>query len=129
MTREHVVTVTLKDCDVQTFCAGGNGGSNQNAKQTGVRIIHRASNAVGEARDSRYQWQNKKAAFRRMSESLKFKQWVRRIAGLDEELPDHRSSAYVRTYNLVDKRVKDHRTGEASANVEAVLNGELDVLT
>lgn len=128
MAREHVVTVTLKDCDVQTFCAGGNGGSNQNAKQTGVRIIHRASNAVGEARDSRYQLQNKKAAFHRMSESLKFKQWAHQVAGMDE-LPDRRSSAYVRTYNLVDKRVKDHRTGEASANVEAVLNGELDVLT
>lgn len=65
-------SVTMKDCDLQTFTSGGKGGQHQNRSQTGVRIIHRASGARGEARDERSQWQNKKLAWRRMYESPAF---------------------------------------------------------
>lgn len=71
-----IFSVTLKDCDLQTFAAGGKGGQHQNTANTGVRIIHRASGAVGEARDSRSQLQNKRAAWRRMAEHPKFKVWL-----------------------------------------------------
>ena len=125
--RELVLRVTIKDCDVQTFCAGGPGGQKQNASETGVRIIHRASGAVGESREHRTQWQNKKAAFRRMGETPVFKQWVARIAGRDD-IPEPRSSAYVRTYHMVNNRVKDHRTGNQSSQVDAILDGDLDLV-
>lgn len=76
--RQLLLSVTLKDCDVQTFRCGGNGGQNQNKRDTGVRIVHRASGARGEARDERSQLQNKKLAFRRMAESKLFEAWVAR---------------------------------------------------
>lgn len=76
--RELLFSVTLKDCDVDTFRAGGNGGQNQNKRDTGVRITHRASGAVGTARDERSQLQNKRLAFRRMAESALFQAWVAR---------------------------------------------------
>lgn len=76
MDRQLLFSVTLKDCVVQTFHAGGNGGQNQNTRDTGVRIIHKASGARGEARDERSQLQNKKLAFRRMAESKLFRAWV-----------------------------------------------------
>lgn len=82
--RKLVLSVTLADCDVQTFRAGGAGGQNQNKRDTGVRIIHRASGAIGEAREERSQLQNKKTAFRKMSESAKFKLWVKRQCGMDD---------------------------------------------
>ena len=56
--RELLFRVTMKDCDRQTFRAGGKGGQNQNKRDTGVRIIHRASGAVGESREHRTQGQN-----------------------------------------------------------------------
>jgi protein subunit release factor B len=62
MARELVLSVTLKDCEVQTFRAGGKGGQNQNKRDTGVRIIHHPSGARGEARDERSQLQNKRLA-------------------------------------------------------------------
>lgn len=71
--RELLFSVTLKDCDVQTFRAGGKGGQNQNKRDTGVRIIHRASGARGEARDERSQLQNKRLAFKRMAEHPLFR--------------------------------------------------------
>lgn len=71
--RERVLSVTLKDCRVDTFRAGGKGGQNQNKRDTGVRIVHPPSGAVGESREERSQLQNKTKAFRKMAESEKFK--------------------------------------------------------
>ena len=76
--RQLLFSVTLKDCVVQTFRSGGAGGQNQNKRDTGVRIIHRASGARGEARDERSQLQNKKLAWRRMADSAVFRAWVAR---------------------------------------------------
>lgn len=82
--REPTFTVTLKDCDVQTFRAGGPGGQNQNKRDTAVRITHRASGAVGESRDQRTQWANKMQAFNRMAQSKTFTSWVSaRLGGID----------------------------------------------
>ena len=68
-------SVTKKDFDVQTFRSGGKGGQNQNKVESGVRIVHRDSGAVGESREERSQAQNKKIAFHRLVESKKFKAW------------------------------------------------------
>lgn len=81
--RERVFSVTLDDCQVDTFRAGGKGGQNQNKRETGVRITHRESGAVGEARDERSQLQNKKLAFRRMTDTAKFQAWLKRKLGHD----------------------------------------------
>ena len=81
--RTKVLSVTLKDCEVQTFRSGGKGGQNQNKVESGVRVIHHASGARGEARDSRDQPRNKRSAFIRMCETQEFKTWVKQQAGED----------------------------------------------
>jgi len=82
-------SLTKKDFTIQTFTAGGKGGQHQNRSETGVRIIHAASGARGEARDSRSQKQNKSAAFQRLVNSKEFKVWhklevARRLGQLAE---------------------------------------------
>lgn len=86
MDRVKLFSVTLADCEVQTFSAGGPGGQNQNRRSTGVRIIHHPSGARGECREERSQLQNKKKAFRRMGESNAFKAWVRMRSGQDDRI-------------------------------------------
>lgn len=76
--KELVLSVTLQDCDVQTFRSGGPGGQNQNKRDTGVRIIHRASGARGESRQYRTQLENKRAAFKSMANTGQFKSWLRK---------------------------------------------------
>jgi protein subunit release factor A len=79
------VTVTIEDCDVETFRCGGKGGQNVQKRDTGVRIVHRPSGAVGESREERQQIQNKRTAFRRMAESPRFKAWAAMELAAKEE--------------------------------------------
>lgn len=76
--RQLMFSVTLADCEVQTFRSGGPGGQNQNKRDTGVRIIHHPSGARGECREERSQFENKKRAFRKMANSPMFTAWVAR---------------------------------------------------
>jgi protein subunit release factor A len=100
-------SVTLADCDVETFRAGGPGGQNQNKRDTGVRIRHRASGAVGEARDQRSQLQNKKSAFRRMAESQTFRTWVRKQTIKMGPTPEERVAEMMKQPILVEYRDGD----------------------
>ena len=79
MKREWLYSLTKKDFKMQTFRSGGPGGQNQNKRNSGVRIIHPASGAVGESREHKSQFQNKKAAFKRLTEHPKFKIWNARV--------------------------------------------------
>ena len=95
-----VLSVTLDDCILQTFAAGGKGGQHQNTTNTGVRIIHRASGARGEARDNRSQTQNKRAAFLRMTQTGAFKVWLnRQLAG--GPTPEEQVEKDMRSENLL----------------------------
>lgn len=84
--RKPWLSVTIHDCTVQTFRSGGKGGQNQNKRDTGVRVIHEPSGAVGESREERSQLQNKRAAFCRMAESEKFRLWLRKQRGEEARL-------------------------------------------
>lgn len=70
--KELLLSVTLKDCDVQTKRGSGKGGQNRNKRDTAVKIVHRASGAVGESQEQRSQLQNKRAAFLRMAQTPVF---------------------------------------------------------
>lgn len=75
--KELLFSVTEKDLRIDTFRSGGKGGQHQNTRDTGVRITHLESGAVGESREERSQLQNKKKAFKRLVESEKFKNWLK----------------------------------------------------
>lgn len=73
---ELAFSVTLDDCEIQTFAAGGPGGQHQNHNNTAVRIVHRASGAAGTAREERSQLLNKRKAFERMAANPVFQAWI-----------------------------------------------------
>lgn len=75
--KRKLFSVTIKDCKVDYFRCGGNGGQNVNKVETGVRITHEPSGASAKSCDTRHQHQNKVIAFKRMAEHPKFKSWLR----------------------------------------------------
>lgn len=112
------ISLTKKDFVIQTFAAGGPGGQHQNTTNTGVRIIHPASGARGEARDSRSQHQNKQAALRRLTEDPKFKIWVNRQVWHNGMLPEQKVKDDMAPRNLKVEGKKDGKwvpIGESDA--------------
>lgn len=93
--KELLFSVTKKDLDVQTFKSGGAGGQHQNKTDSGVRIRHKESGAVGESREQKSQYQNKRIALKRLTENKKFKLWLNRKA-----------------IEIIDKKTLDQRVKE-----------------
>ena len=77
MNRKPLFSVTKSDLRIDTFTVPGPGGGGKDTSNTGVRITHMASGAVGEGRKERRQSSNKEEAFRKMAEHPKFKSWMK----------------------------------------------------
>lgn len=120
--------ITMKDCRMDTFSVSGAGGQRRDHTNTGVRITHIASGATGIGSESRKQIDNKRTAFVRMANSPTFRDWASAQTGLGESMPVVQETQVIRTYNLVDNRVVDHRTKKKSALVDSILNGDLDLV-
>lgn len=78
MTNKRLLfSVTKNDFDMQTFSVGGHGGSGKDTSNSGVRLTHRASGAVGEGREHRTNTMNRESAFRKLVETSKFRTWLK----------------------------------------------------
>jgi protein subunit release factor B len=107
--RKKLFSVTRADLEVQTFCSGGPGGQHQNKTASGVRIVHRASGAVGESRSERSQYQNKRLAMERLAKSGKFRVWInRRVREIEAgETIDQRVERLLSPENLKIETIGD----------------------
>lgn len=83
--REILFSVTTSNgLVVETFRSGGKGGQNVNKVETGARIKHPESGAIGESTEERGQLLNKRIALKRMAATPQFKWWVaRKVRELD----------------------------------------------
>lgn len=103
MAKELLFSITRKDFRIDTFRAGGKGGQKQNKTNSGVRITHIESGAVGESREERSQHVNKERAFKRCIESEVFKSWHRRKTAeilADKAAIDRKVSDSMKTSNI-----------------------------
>lgn len=77
MQREPLVSVTADNCRWDYFRGTGPGGQKRNKTSNCARCTHEPSGAVGEARESRSQRENREVAFGRMARSQRFQTWLR----------------------------------------------------
>lgn len=76
MKKEKIFSLKKDDFEIQTFKSGGKGGQHQNKTDSGVRIIHKETGISSESRSEKSQHQNKKIAFKKLTENPKFKVWL-----------------------------------------------------
>jgi peptide chain release factor 2 len=120
-----------QDLDIVAFVrASGPGGQNVNKVASAVRIVHKPTGIAVTCSVERSQQQNRRLAMAILTSKLEAIEQAKRDEELKAVVGDPKAVSFgsqIRSYVLDDRRVKDHRTGVETANVESVLDrGELD---
>ena len=124
------VKIEEKDLRIDTYRAGGHGGQHINVTDSAVRITHLPTGIVATCQNERSQHKNKAMAMKvlraRLYDFYK-RQQDEEMAKLEGEKAPIAWGSQIRSYVLAPyQMVKDHRTGEETGNVTAVLDGDLD---
>jgi len=124
------IEVNEKDLRVDTYRSSGAGGQHVNVTDSAVRITHIPSGIVVTCQNQRSQHQNREVAMHILKSrlyELELEKKRAETAQLEETKRDISFGSQIRNYVLHPYRLaKDVRTKYETADVDAVLDGDLD---
>jgi len=124
------IEVNEKDLRVDTYRSSGAGGQHVNVTDSAVRITHIPTGIVVTCQNQRSQHQNREVAMHILKSRLYDLEMEKRraeTAQLEESKRDISFGSQIRNYVLHPYRLaKDVRTKYETADVDAVLDGDLD---
>lgn len=125
------ITIDPEDIRVDTYRSGGAGGQHVNKTDSAVRITHLHTGTVVQCQSERSQTQNRAYAMRILQAKLleiKRKEQEAELSELRGEQSDIAWGSQIRSYVFHPySMVKDHRTNAETGNVNAVMDGEIDL--
>ena len=125
-------TIDPKDLQIDTFRSSGAGGQHVNKTESAIRITHLPTGVVVECQDERSQYKNKDRAMKilrsRLLEQAEQAQNDSIAADRRRQVGSGDRSGRIRTYNFPQNRVSDHRIELTVYRLDAVMNGDLDLL-
>jgi peptide chain release factor 1 len=126
------VDLDPNDVRVDVFRSSGPGGQSVNTTDSAVRLTHEPTGLVVTCQDEKSQLQNKEKAFRILRARLYQAEMERRhaeLAGARRSMVGSGDrSEKIRTYNYKENRVTDHRIELTVYKLDAILDGDLDLL-
>jgi peptide chain release factor 2 len=128
---DEEIAIPPNEFQVDTFRSGGKGGQNVNKVETAVRITHVPTGLVVASQTQRSQHQNRATAMKLLLSRI-YAQRVDAQAQEMERFYGEKGSVswgnQIRSYVFQPYRmVKDLRTGVQTSNVQAVMDGDLDM--
>ena len=122
--------VNMEEVRIDTYRASGAGGQHVNKTDSAIRITHLPTNIVVTCQNERSQHQNKEMAMKILTARLTELAEQEHKENLKELKGDYSMGtwgAQIRSYVFQPyTMVKDHRTGAETANVNAVMDGDID---
>ena len=124
------IEIKPEDIRIDIFRSSGAGGQKVNKTSSAIRITHYPTGIVVTCQNERSQYQNKDKAMEVLKSKLfmlKQQENEEKLSGIRGEVKDNAWGSQIRSYVLQPyTMVKDHRTGMAESNANAVLDGDLD---
>ena len=124
------IEINPEDLKIDTYRSGGAGGQHVNKTESAIRITHIPSGIIVQCQNERSQMQNRDKAMNVLKSKLYLKQkeeHLEKLSGIRGETKDNAWGSQIRSYVFHPySMVKDHRTGEETGSVQAVMDGNLD---
>lgn len=125
------VEIKPEDLRIDTYRSSGAGGQHVNKTDSAIRITHIPTNIVVTCQNERSQHQNKDMAMKilisRLAD-LKEQQHKETLKEIKGDFSQITWGSQIRSYVFQPYTlVKDHRTGAEAGNVQAVMDGDIDV--
>jgi len=124
------VDIDMSVVRVDYYRASGAGGQHINKTSSAVRMTHEPTGIVVQCQNERSQLQNKEQCLKMLRAKLfeleleKKEAEIAKLEGVQQKIE---WGSQIRSYVFQPyTMVKDHRTGEETGNVQAVMDGELD---
>ena len=131
LTKEQDIDIKADDLKIDTFRSSGAGGQHINKTESAIRITHIPTGIVVQCQNERSQFSNRETAMAMLKSKLielKERAHKDKIEDLTGELKDMGWGSQIRSYVFHPySMVKDHRTNIETSNVNAVMDGDLDI--